>query len=114
LFRSPTAVDAAQADSETKRLLTEALQIDQYAITKDAVTIVAFPWQHSSLNNVWPENGCVNLRHPAPETGDINDKWVVARCQDYLEQVILRHSNDPPKLRTDIAGAFNEFTVSIR
>ncbi|MES2826280.1 MAG: hypothetical protein V4732_21985 [Pseudomonadota bacterium] len=87
-----------------------ALKIKKFAVAKDVVTVESRSDLQFKLEGIWPAYGCVNLRHPPPETGDINDKWVVARCQDFLDEVLKRNSLSKEVPRTNIAGKYVEFT----
>ena len=65
--------------------------------------------KHRQIAEVWPEFGCVNLRRPPPYTGEIDDKWIVARCQEYLEALMKRRQLEKAELPTQIAGRYREF-----
>lgn len=84
--------------------------LKNFSINRDAITVNTFESKHRKLTGVWPTNGCINLRRPLPETGEINDKWVVARCQEYLSELIRRNETVPRIARTTVAGRYRDFT----
>jgi hypothetical protein len=110
LFRAPNTADIEVVDRDTKKLLTEALRLDEFSVGKDAIVVNALPNRHRSLAAVWSSNGCVNLRRPSPETGEIHDKWIVSRCQDFLDDLLKRDEVVPQIPRTTIANKYPEFT----
>jgi len=91
-------------------MLKDILQIHEFWIGKDAVVVKTTNEHHRELAQVWPEIGCINLRRLAPETGEINDKWIVSRCQDYIEEILKRDDSTNKVPRTEIAAKYPDFT----
>jgi hypothetical protein len=90
--------------------LRDALHVQDVAIGKDVVTVSAGSATHRMLITAWPSNGCVNLRREAPEVAEINDKWVVARCGEYLDALLRNQTTSVAQPPTAIAQRFSEFT----
>lgn len=109
LFRAPNNSDVERVDKDTDELL-KALGIDEYGTCKDLVIVNTYSAKHRKLVGVWPSSGCINLRRVRPETAAENDKWIVARCQEFLEQVVTWLDAPTPDSRTQIARAYFEFT----
>jgi hypothetical protein len=110
LFRSPQPGDVAEADRSARLLFDQTLHVRRYSLSKDWVSVKADLHTQMGVRTVWPEIGCVNLRREPPFTGEIHDKWIVARCQEYLEQMVAREKSQPPDSRSAIADRFKEFT----
>ena len=110
LFRAPSVQDIEAVNRDTEKLLKEAMRLDDFSIGKDAVVVHTLDDRHRKLAGVWSVNGCINLRRPPPETGEIHDKWIVARCQEYMDEMIGRNESEPRVARTTIAGRYQDFT----
>ncbi|SEA65788.1 hypothetical protein SAMN05216411_11741 [Nitrosospira multiformis] len=110
LFRAPNTMDIEVVNRDTKKLLEEALRVENFSIGKDVIVVNALAERHRNLAAVWPSNGCVNLRHPSPETGEMNDKFIVSMCQDFLDELIKRKESSPQVSRAIIAKKYPNFT----
>jgi hypothetical protein len=110
LFRAPADQDLTLANGSLQTFFDQALRVNQYALGKDWVVVKTDSQTHGRIANVWPALGCINLRHPPPQTGAINDKWTVARCQEYLEESIRKIRRKNGERPTTIAARFSEFT----
>lgn len=110
LFRTPSIVDIETADRDTRNLLRDALRLEEFSIGKDSIVVNALDERHRKLAGVWSVNGCINLRRLPPETGEIHDKWIVSRCQEYLDEMIKRNEAEPRIARTTIADKYRDFT----
>lgn len=110
LFRAPNTSDIEVADRDTKRLLADAISLEEFSVGKDAIVVNALPDRHRRLATVWSSYGCVNLRRPPPEAGEIHDKWIVSRCQDFLDELLKRDEVTPQIPRTTIANKYPDFT----
>lgn len=110
LFRAPSAQDIEAVNRDTEKLLRDAMRFDEFSIGKDAIVVNTLEEHHRKLAGVWSANGCINLRRPPPETGEINDKWIVSRCQDYMDEMIRRYEAEPRIAKTTIADKYRDFT----
>lgn len=111
LFRSPDASDVASTNKNTEVLLEGAFAVSTFGMSKDVVLIDAYPETHKELSVVWSSVGCVNLRREPPATGEMIDKWIVARCQEYLDQLVRPERINNNVSRTDVAKKFaRDFT----
>lgn len=109
LFRAPSPQEIASANEATGAVFTRIARTDRFTLAKDWAVLEATSARHRSMRKLWPELGCVNLRREPPYNSEPNDKWVVARCQEYLESVLDRTSTKAPTRPTEIAAKFDEF-----
>lgn len=110
LFRAPEASDILRTDRDTDALINGAFGVRAMGKGKDVVLVDATPLIHKQLSTVWSSVGCVNLRRQQPATGEIIDKWIVARCQEYIDELVRPERAGSGVSRTDVAGEFDEFT----
>ena len=110
LFREPLQSDVDAANETTAEVLKRVVGTSHFALGKDSVAVKASPDQQKRVSSVWPPLGCVNLRRSDPYTGEIIDKWIVARCQDYLGEVLARDSKKFPEPRTAVPQKYDDFT----
>jgi len=109
LFKKPNSGDVSNSNKEISRAIRDTIKTKEIGHTKDSLIVRASSVEHLQLKNIWPAIGCINLRRNPPLTGTINDKWVVARCQEYLADMLNRDKENPPRKRTDVAAAYDEF-----
>ena len=110
LFREPLQSDIDAANATTAEVLRRVVGTSRFALGKDSVAVKATPAQQKRVSSIWPPFGCVNLRRSDPYTGEIIDKWIVARCQDFLGEVLAREPRKLPEPRTTIPQKYDDFT----
>lgn len=110
LFRTPNVQDIDTVNRDTEKLLKDAMRLDDFSIGKDAIVVNTLEYRHRELARVWSVNGCVNLRRASPESGEIHDKWIVSRCQEYMDEMMKRNAFEPRIARTTIADRYRDFT----
>jgi hypothetical protein len=110
LFRAPEERDVQASNGETRELFGGTVRVIDFCLGKDAVAVRAPAAEHKKLAEIWPEFGCVNLRREHPLTAESNDKWIVARCQQYLQQLVALRDKSISDTRTDVAARHPQFT----
>jgi len=109
LFRAPSQEELAVANDAIEGLFQKIVRAERFSLAKDWAVLETTSNKHSSVRRLWPEVGCVNLRREEPYNSEPNDKWIVARCQEYLGSLLSRKSVKPPERPTEVAARFNEF-----
>lgn len=110
LFRAPESADLSINNRDVDQLLRSAFHVRDFSIGKDTVTVNASLSLHGKLADVWASTGCVNLRRASPELGELNDKWIVASCREYLDALVRKEQSQIPEPPTSIAQRFPNFT----
>lgn len=109
LFRGPAQADVAAANVSASEVLAKLVSPDEFTVTKDGAIVTATNVVHREVGKAWPSTGCVNLRRTPPETAATIDKWIVAACQDYLEELARRQEDEATKRpRTDIVRRYQD------
>lgn len=107
LFRSPKPADIEAIMSSDTAFVQSLLGDAQFVSNKDQLIILATASTHRQIRPAWPQYACVNLRRSPPFNAEINDKWVVSRCQEYIAEVISQPSGNSI---AEISAKFDEFS----
>ena len=109
LFRAPTDKELSAINTRDNKLLADIFSTEKAWTGRDSVYAKALPYQQNNIKNIWHTSGCINMRRSEPLNSEIIDKWIVARCHEYLAEYVANNQNDFPVKPSKIAAKYDEF-----